>query len=99
MCPERTPPEAARTPTDCVGPIANLSPTSTSSSGSSCWKLDVSVIQGLISRRERARAAASIPVEERRRVAGEIAHELVENQRDLRIIKTIERLLWAIQGF
>jgi hypothetical protein len=61
-------------------------------------KLDVSVIQGLISRRERARAAASIPVEERRRVAGEIAHELMENQRDLRIIKTIERLLWAIQG-
>jgi hypothetical protein len=61
-------------------------------------KLDVSVIEGLRSRWARARAVASIPVEEWRQMAAEIAHELAEHQRDLRIIKTIERLLWAIQG-
>jgi hypothetical protein len=61
-------------------------------------KLDVSVIQGLRSRGARAHAAASIPVEERRQLGDEIAHELAEHQRDLRIIKTIERLLWAMQG-
>jgi hypothetical protein len=61
-------------------------------------KLDVAVIEGLRARWTQARAAAAIPVEERRQMAGEIAHEWGEHQRDLRIIKTIERLLWAIQG-
>ena len=45
-----------------------------------------------------AMPAASIPAEEWKQVASEIAHELTEHQRDLRIIKTIDRLLWAIQG-
>lgn len=61
-------------------------------------KLDVTVMDALVRRRRRARAVASIPAEERRHAATGIARELAEDQRDLRVIKTIERLLWALQG-
>ena len=61
-------------------------------------KLDESVIEGLRRRWARARATVSIPADEWKAVASEIAHELEEHQRDLRIIKTIDRLLRAMQG-